>query len=187
MGRSCTKNNNTHKSMQPRPVIHRVNRFPIVDLKFSTAVRRVKTAVPRPNMNSTRPQTTQDLMIILIQRVQRLEKELKARTPIYKVDRGRSRPVMAWVPKKKLNIKFKGGLLGSKSIEFKKFDCRCSIKFMGGLLGIKCSKSFTLLVRFPTASYEDPTANYFATISAKEFPLLVHFPIASEEVFPLLS
>nr|GEW10635.1 hypothetical protein [Tanacetum cinerariifolium] len=33
-------------------------------------------------------------------RVQRLERELKARTPIHKVDRGRSRPVMAWVPKK---------------------------------------------------------------------------------------
>nr|GFB76677.1 ubiquitin hydrolase [Tanacetum cinerariifolium] len=33
-------------------------------------------------------------------RVQRLEGELKARTPIHKVDRGRSRPVMAWVPKK---------------------------------------------------------------------------------------
>nr|GFA28963.1 ubiquitin hydrolase [Tanacetum cinerariifolium] len=100
MGRSCPKNNNTHKSMQPRPVIHRVDRFPIVDLKFSTAVKRVKTVAPRPNMNSTRPQTTQDLMIILIQRVQRLERELKARTPIHKVDRGRSRPVMAWISKK---------------------------------------------------------------------------------------
>nr|GFB22618.1 hypothetical protein [Tanacetum cinerariifolium] len=33
-------------------------------------------------------ETTQDLMIILIQRVQRLERELKARTP--NVDRGRS-------------------------------------------------------------------------------------------------
>nr|GFC57171.1 hypothetical protein [Tanacetum cinerariifolium] len=31
-------------------------------------------------------------------RVQRLERELKARTP--KVDRGRSRPIMAWVPKR---------------------------------------------------------------------------------------
>nr|GEW31825.1 hypothetical protein [Tanacetum cinerariifolium] len=37
------------------------------------------------------------------QRVKRLERELKARTPpikIQKVDRGRSRSVMAWVPKK---------------------------------------------------------------------------------------
>nr|GEZ53262.1 hypothetical protein [Tanacetum cinerariifolium] len=33
-------------------------------------------------------------------RVQRLERELKARAPIHKVDKGRSRPVMAWVPKK---------------------------------------------------------------------------------------
>nr|GEV63045.1 hypothetical protein [Tanacetum cinerariifolium] len=32
-------------------------------------------------------------------RVQRLERELKAKAPIHKVDRGRSRPVMAWVPK----------------------------------------------------------------------------------------
>nr|GEX48730.1 ubiquitin hydrolase [Tanacetum cinerariifolium] len=58
MGRSCPKKNNTHKSMQPRPAIHRVDRFPTVDLKFSTAARRVKTAAPRPNMNSTQPQTT---------------------------------------------------------------------------------------------------------------------------------
>nr|GEZ00774.1 hypothetical protein [Tanacetum cinerariifolium] len=100
MRRLCPKNNNTHKSMQPRPAIHRVDRFPTVNLKFSTAARRVKTDVPRPNMNSTRPQTTQDLMIILIQRVQRLERELKARTLIHKVDRGRSRSVMAWIPKK---------------------------------------------------------------------------------------
>nr|GEW54970.1 putative copia-type Pol polyprotein [Tanacetum cinerariifolium] len=30
------------------------------------------------------------------------------------------------------------------------------------------------------ASYEDPTAKYFATVSAKEFPLLVHFPTANK-------
>nr|GEU41512.1 hypothetical protein [Tanacetum cinerariifolium] len=72
----------------------------------------------RSNMNGARPnrtsfnkqahsyskrpfqETTQELMIILIQRVQRLERELKSRTPIHKVDRGRSRPIMAWVPKK---------------------------------------------------------------------------------------
>nr|GEX38067.1 putative ribonuclease H-like domain-containing protein [Tanacetum cinerariifolium] len=38
----------------------------------------------------------------VIHRVQRLERELKARTPIQKVDRGRSRSVMAWVPKKRV-------------------------------------------------------------------------------------
>nr|GEV56729.1 ubiquitin hydrolase [Tanacetum cinerariifolium] len=64
--------NNTHKSMPPRPSIHKPYRPPM-----------------RP-----------ELMIILIHRVQRLEMELKARTPIHKVDRGRSRPVMDWVPKK---------------------------------------------------------------------------------------
>nr|GEU85566.1 hypothetical protein [Tanacetum cinerariifolium] len=63
-----------------------------------------------------------------LNRVQRLERELKERTLIQKVNRDRSRSLIAWVPKK------------------------------GGLLGIKCSKSFPLLVRFPTASYEDPTA-----------------------------
>nr|GEY29766.1 hypothetical protein [Tanacetum cinerariifolium] len=87
------------KSFTPRLAIHRLMR-PV-----------------RPNMNGAQPkrtsfhkpahsyvrrpfqETTQDLMIILIQRVQRLERELKARTPIHKVDRGRSMPVMAWVPK----------------------------------------------------------------------------------------
>nr|GEY40552.1 ubiquitin hydrolase [Tanacetum cinerariifolium] len=88
MGRSCPKNNNTHKSMPPRPAIHRVDRFLTVDLKFSTAARRVKTAAPGPNMNSTRPKSTQYLVVILIQRVQRLERELKARTPIQKGNSG---------------------------------------------------------------------------------------------------
>nr|GEX79436.1 ribonuclease H-like domain-containing protein [Tanacetum cinerariifolium] len=86
------------KNFTPRPATHIPYRPPM-----------------RPNMNSTRPnkpahlygrrpfqETTQELMIILIQRVQRMEKDLKARTPIHKVDRGRSRPVMAWVPKKRL-------------------------------------------------------------------------------------
>nr|GEY12321.1 ubiquitin hydrolase [Tanacetum cinerariifolium] len=93
-GRKCPTY--THKSMPPRPATHRPYIPPM-----------------RPNMNSARPnkpahsygrrpfqETTQELMIILIQRVQRLERELKARTPIHKVDRGRSRLVMAWVPKK---------------------------------------------------------------------------------------
>nr|GEU52179.1 hypothetical protein [Tanacetum cinerariifolium] len=61
-----------------------------------SAARRVNTAASRPNVNSTRPKTTQDLLIIkLIQRVKRLERELKARTPpikIHYVDvKGRSR------------------------------------------------------------------------------------------------
>nr|GEZ01495.1 ubiquitin hydrolase [Tanacetum cinerariifolium] len=47
-------------------------------------------------------ETTQNLVAMLIQRVKRLERELKARTPIQKVDRGRSRPAMAWVPKKEV-------------------------------------------------------------------------------------
>nr|GEW08172.1 ribonuclease H-like domain-containing protein [Tanacetum cinerariifolium] len=99
-GKSSPRNNFTHKSMPPRPAIHRVDRFPTVDLKFSTTARRVKTAAPRPNMNSTRLKTTQDLVVILTHRVLRLDRELKARTPIQKVDRGRSKSVMAWVSKK---------------------------------------------------------------------------------------
>nr|GEY27200.1 hypothetical protein [Tanacetum cinerariifolium] len=78
------------------------------------------------------------IIYLMTLRVKRLEREFKARTlptKIYKVDRGGS---------------------------------RCNIKFRGGLLGIKCSKTFPLLamvilllVRFPTASYEDPTASVF--------------------------
>nr|GEY09842.1 Gag-Pol polyprotein [Tanacetum cinerariifolium] len=70
-----------------------------------SAARRVNTAAPIPNVNSARLKTTQGLVIIkLIQRVKRLERELKARTlptKIHYVDlRGRSKSVMAWVPKK---------------------------------------------------------------------------------------
>nr|GFC27372.1 ubiquitin hydrolase [Tanacetum cinerariifolium] len=64
IGRACPKNNNTHKSMPPRAVVHKT-------------------------------------------RVKMLELELKARTSpikVYKVDRGRFRPVMAWVPKKLLEL-----------------------------------------------------------------------------------
>nr|GEX80614.1 hypothetical protein [Tanacetum cinerariifolium] len=39
-------------------------------------------------------------------------------------------------------------------------------------------------LRFPTASYEDPTAKYLATVIVKEFPLLLYFLTASEEEFP---
>nr|GEV27458.1 hypothetical protein [Tanacetum cinerariifolium] len=74
---------------------------------FKTAsvsvVRRVNTAAPRSNVNSARPKTTQDLVIIkLIQRVKRLERELKARTPptkIHYVDvKGRSSKYIALRP-----------------------------------------------------------------------------------------
>nr|GEV85498.1 hypothetical protein [Tanacetum cinerariifolium] len=67
------------------------------------AARLNKTSFYKPAHSYTkRPfqETTQDLMIILIQKVKKIERELKARTPVHKVDKGRSRPVMAWVPKK---------------------------------------------------------------------------------------
>nr|GEW55783.1 copia protein [Tanacetum cinerariifolium] len=79
-GKSSLRNNYTHKSMPPRPVIHKSYRPPMRPI--------------RPNVNNARPKTTQDLMIILIQRVKRLERELKSRTSpikVHKVDRGRSR------------------------------------------------------------------------------------------------
>nr|GEY11078.1 PLATZ domain-containing protein [Tanacetum cinerariifolium] len=53
-----------------------------------SAARRVNTVAPRPNVNSARPKTTQDLVIIkLIHRVKRLERELKARTPPTKIQK----------------------------------------------------------------------------------------------------
>nr|GEY51945.1 hypothetical protein [Tanacetum cinerariifolium] len=79
-GKNWSKNNFAHKNMTL-----------IADL-FKTAsvsaARRVNTAAPRPNVNSARPKGTQDLMIIkLIQRVKRLERELKARTPPTKIQK----------------------------------------------------------------------------------------------------
>nr|GEW29704.1 ubiquitin hydrolase [Tanacetum cinerariifolium] len=94
MGRSSPKNNYTHMSMPPRSAIHRPYRPPIRTTRANT------NAATRPYVNSARPHTTQEWMIILIQRVQRLERELKERALVHNVDRGKSRPVMAWVPKK---------------------------------------------------------------------------------------
>nr|GEY63152.1 putative reverse transcriptase domain, ribonuclease H-like domain, aspartic peptidase domain protein [Tanacetum cinerariifolium] len=89
------------KNFAPKNVIPRADLFRTAS---ASAARRVNTAAPRPNVNRARIKTTQDLVIILIHRVKRLERELKARNPptkIHKVDvRGRSRSVMAWVPKK---------------------------------------------------------------------------------------
>nr|GEW43570.1 ubiquitin hydrolase [Tanacetum cinerariifolium] len=95
--KSSPKNNYIHKGMPPRDNFHKTGRSP------TRTTRPNMNAAPRPHVNNARPHTTQDLMIILIQRVKRLERELKARTlhtKIHKVDRGRSRSVMAWVPKK---------------------------------------------------------------------------------------
>nr|GEZ02563.1 hypothetical protein [Tanacetum cinerariifolium] len=73
----------------------------IIQTTNETNEKRTSFHKPTHSYNK-RPfqENTQDLMIILIQKVQRLKRELKARTPVHKVDRGRSRPVMAWVPKK---------------------------------------------------------------------------------------
>nr|GEV61971.1 putative ribonuclease H-like domain-containing protein [Tanacetum cinerariifolium] len=71
-GRTCPTN--SHKTISPRPAIHRSYRSSMIP------TRPNMNAAPRPNVNSARPQTTQDLMIILIQRVKRLKRELKART-----------------------------------------------------------------------------------------------------------
>nr|GEV68256.1 hypothetical protein [Tanacetum cinerariifolium] len=62
---------------------------------YKRTSKRSPTRINRPNVNSARPRTTQDLMIILIHRFKRLERELKARTPQTKICkddvRGRSR------------------------------------------------------------------------------------------------
>nr|GEZ31542.1 hypothetical protein [Tanacetum cinerariifolium] len=84
--------NNTHESMPPRPAIHRPYRPPMRPMRPNMIAGQPKrTSFYKPaHSYNKRPfqETTQDLMIILIQRVQRLERELKVRTP--KVDRGRS-------------------------------------------------------------------------------------------------
>nr|GEW74390.1 hypothetical protein [Tanacetum cinerariifolium] len=66
-GRTCPMN--THKIIPPRPATHKSYRPPMRPI--------------RPNVNNTRPKNTQDLIIILIQRVKRdkirrLEEELSS-------------------------------------------------------------------------------------------------------------
>nr|GFC71153.1 hypothetical protein [Tanacetum cinerariifolium] len=107
MGRACPKNNNTHKSMPPRAVVHKTVRSPTKTNRSNINVAQLRrTNFPKTRHSYIRrpfQETTQDLMIILLQKVKMLEKELKARTSptkVHKVDRGRSRPIMAWVPKK---------------------------------------------------------------------------------------
>nr|GEW44613.1 hypothetical protein [Tanacetum cinerariifolium] len=96
--------NNTYKSPSHRPVGHRPHDSPMRPMRSNmNGVRPKRTSFNKQTHSySKRPfqETTQELMIILIQRVQRLERELKARAPIHKEDRGRSRPVMAWVLKR---------------------------------------------------------------------------------------
>nr|GEV02559.1 Gag-Pol polyprotein [Tanacetum cinerariifolium] len=63
-GKNWSKNNFAHKNVTPRADLFKTASV--------SATRRVNTVSPRPNVNSARPKTTQDLMIIkLIQRVKR--------------------------------------------------------------------------------------------------------------------
>nr|GEW52864.1 reverse transcriptase domain-containing protein [Tanacetum cinerariifolium] len=62
-GRTCPTN--SHKTISPRHAIHRSYRSSM------RPTRPNMNAARRQNVNSARPQTTQDLMIILIQRVER--------------------------------------------------------------------------------------------------------------------
>nr|GEW97270.1 ubiquitin hydrolase [Tanacetum cinerariifolium] len=102
-GRTCPTY--THKSITPRPGDYKPYRPCMRPMRSNmNGSRPNRTSFYKPTHSyNKRPfqETTQNLVAILIQRVKRLERELKARTPIQKVDRGRSRPVMAWVPKKK--------------------------------------------------------------------------------------
>nr|GEY62971.1 hypothetical protein [Tanacetum cinerariifolium] len=78
-----------------KPAVKYAKMYRKTSKRFPTRTTRPNmNAAPRPNVNNARPKTTQDLMIISIQRFKRLERELKARTPptkIHKDDvRGRS-------------------------------------------------------------------------------------------------
>nr|GEV66257.1 hypothetical protein [Tanacetum cinerariifolium] len=131
------KNNVAHKNVTPRADLFKT--APV------SAAWRINTAAPRPNVNNARPKTTQDLVIKLIQRVNKLEKELKARTlptKIQNVDvKGRSRSIMAWVPKK----------------------CVFPLPVM----------KISLLEYFATVSEKEfSLLEYFATTSEEVFPLL---------------
>nr|GEV66414.1 hypothetical protein [Tanacetum cinerariifolium] len=107
IGIACPKNNNTHKSMPPRAVVHKTVRSPTRTNRsnMNAAQPRRTNFLKRKHSYVRRPfqETTQDLMLILIHRVKMLEKELKVRTSatkVHKVDRGRSRHLMAWVPRR---------------------------------------------------------------------------------------
>nr|GEV37577.1 hypothetical protein [Tanacetum cinerariifolium] len=154
--------NNTHKSMPPRPAIHRPYRPPIRPTRPNTNV------ATRSNVNNARTQTTQDLMVILIQRVKMLERELKARTlhtKIQKVNRGRSTSVMAWVPKKMQHQVYER-IVGNKMLQ----------------VIPTASDEFPLLDYFPLPVMKIPLLVYFANVSAKEFPWLVHFTTARRKL-----
>nr|GFB59272.1 hypothetical protein [Tanacetum cinerariifolium] len=72
------KNDFAHKNVTPRADLFKTASV--------SAARHVNTTAPRPNVNSARPKTTQDLVIIkLIHRVNRLERELIARTSPTKI------------------------------------------------------------------------------------------------------
>nr|GFA34996.1 ubiquitin hydrolase [Tanacetum cinerariifolium] len=93
MGRSSPKNNYTHRSLPPRPDIYRPYRPPMRPVRPNMNVAQPKRTsfYKLAHSYNKRPiqETTQNLVAILIQRVKRLERELKARTPIQKVNRGR--------------------------------------------------------------------------------------------------
>nr|GEX15496.1 ubiquitin hydrolase [Tanacetum cinerariifolium] len=86
IGRSSPKNNYTHRSLSPRPAFHRPYRQPIRSVRPNmNAAQPKRTSFYKPaHSYNKRPfqETTQNLVAILIQRVKRLERELKARTPI---------------------------------------------------------------------------------------------------------
>nr|GEV04021.1 hypothetical protein [Tanacetum cinerariifolium] len=127
--RGNQRNWNNLKSIPPRPAIHRPYRPPM------RTTRPNSNAATKPYVNSAWPQTTQELRIILIQRVQRLERELKARTPVHKVDRGRSRPVLAWVPKKIADVV---SSLGEDCWDQRAFNSRNLIADAASSLGEDC-------------------------------------------------
>nr|GEV24479.1 hypothetical protein [Tanacetum cinerariifolium] len=178
------KNNHTHKSMPPRAVVYKIVRSP--------------TRTNRPNMNDAQPKRTSfaKLAHSYVRRPFHGRSAVRTQSQVLRVstmcccfsrqvDTARPMAVINrrnWVNDVKASTCWvqKPVKPNSALIILKKYDY-CKRQIQGRIVGNK------MLQVIPTASYEDLTAKYFATVSAKKFPLLVHFHTAGEEVFSLLS
>nr|GEU76482.1 hypothetical protein [Tanacetum cinerariifolium] len=81
-------------TISPKPFIKFVKAADCTEVKTNKVVTARKSSVRYAEMYKRTLKSPN--------RVQRLERELQVRTLIHKVDRGRSRSVMAWVPKKRV-------------------------------------------------------------------------------------
>nr|GEX13105.1 putative reverse transcriptase domain-containing protein [Tanacetum cinerariifolium] len=208
-GRTCPTY--THKSMPPRPATHKSYRPPMRPMRPNMNVAQPKRTSFHKLTHSynKRPfqETTQDLVIILIQKVKRLERELKPRTLIHKVDRGRSRPVMAWVPKKvKAELQKPSDLLQQPEILVWKWE-RITMDFVSGFPRAP-SGNDTIWLRFimddPNITIEEyirhqeekalwhgrsfnwQTATYVSTLNENEIDLRISFGESDDEDYMVI-